>query len=82
MIELVTTSFQRLCEELESTELKKMWDCLFKEIGKIADGESSGGSLHLSRLLSILVSTIHKDYIQKISGWLHKFDSHVVVSLF
>ncbi|KAE9453174.1 hypothetical protein C3L33_14914, partial [Rhododendron williamsianum] len=69
VIEVVTTSFQRLCEELESTELKKMWDCLFKEIGKIADGESSGGSLHLSRLLSILVSTIHKDYIQKISDY-------------
>lgn len=67
MIEVVTTAFQRLCEELEPPALKLMWGCFFDEI---KDAVSSGRSLHLSRLLSLLISTVHKDYIQKLCGWL------------
>lgn len=67
VLEVVTIAFQRLCEELEPTELKLLFRCLFEEI---KDAVSIGGSLHLCRLLSLLISTAHKDYIQKLCGWL------------
>ncbi|XP_058180952.1 uncharacterized protein LOC131299427 isoform X1 [Rhododendron vialii] len=66
VLEVVTIAFQRLCEELEPTELKLLWRCLFEEI---KDAVSSGGSLHLCRLLSLLISTAHKDYIQKLCDY-------------
>ncbi|KAI8538103.1 hypothetical protein RHMOL_Rhmol09G0076200 [Rhododendron molle] len=66
VLEVVTIAFQRLCEELEPTELKLLFRCLFEEI---KNAVSSGGSLHLCRLLSLLISTVHKDYIQKLCDY-------------
>ncbi|KAL7177187.1 hypothetical protein ACSBR2_030511 [Camellia fascicularis] len=66
VVEVVTAAFQRLCEELEPTELNLMWGCLYEEI---TDAVSNGCSLHLSRLLSLLISTVQIDYVRKISDY-------------
>ncbi|KAL6970992.1 hypothetical protein U1Q18_030674 [Sarracenia purpurea var. burkii] len=63
LVEVVTAAFQRLCEVLEPMELNLMWDCLYKEITDVA---SNGCSLHLSHLLSVLISTVQIDYIRKV----------------
>jgi len=65
VVEVVTAVFQRLCEELDPKELTLMWDCLYEEI---TDTMSNGCPLHISRLLSLLMSTVQIDYVQKISG--------------
>lgn len=44
-----------------------MWKCL---CNKVADCVANGNSLHLSRLLSLLISTMQNDHAQKISGRL------------
>ncbi|THG05804.1 hypothetical protein TEA_026415 [Camellia sinensis var. sinensis] len=66
VVEVVTAAFQRLCEELEPTELNLMWGCLYEEI---TDAVSNGCLLHLSRLLSLLISTVQIDYVRKISDY-------------
>lgn len=66
VVEVVTGAFQRLCEELEPTELNLMWGCLYEEI---TDAVSNGCSLHLSRLLSLLISTVQIDFVRKISDY-------------
>ncbi|PSS35668.1 Small subunit processome component like [Actinidia chinensis var. chinensis] len=63
VLEVVTIAFQRLCEELEPSDLDLMWNCLYEEI---IDAVSNGCSLHLSHLLSLLISTVQIGYIQKI----------------
>ena len=67
VLEVVTVAFQRLCEELEPSDLDLMGDCLYEEI---TDAVSNRCSLHLSHLLSLLISTVQIGYIQKIYGGL------------
>ncbi|CAN4120834.1 unnamed protein product [Withania somnifera] len=66
ILEVLVLALQRLCEELEATELELMWVCLFEEITECV---SLGHLLHLGRLLSLLVSTLQVSYIQKISDY-------------
>ncbi|KAI8539167.1 hypothetical protein RHMOL_Rhmol09G0160300 [Rhododendron molle] len=51
-----------ICEELEPTVLNLIRGCLYEEIRAAL---SSGLSLHLSHLLSLLISTVQIDYIRK-----------------
>ncbi|KAK3010833.1 hypothetical protein RJ639_012410 [Escallonia herrerae] len=66
VVQVGIATFQRLCEELEPTELALMWDCLYEEI---TDCVTNGFSLHLTRLLSLLISTLQIDYVRKLSGY-------------
>ncbi|KAK4356825.1 hypothetical protein RND71_022435 [Anisodus tanguticus] len=66
ILEVLVLALQRLCEELEATELELMWVCLYEEITECV---SQGHLLHLGRLLSLLVSTLQVSYIQKISDY-------------
>lgn len=66
ILEVLVLALQRLCEELEATELELMWVCLYEEITECV---SQGHLLHLGRLLSLLVSTLQASYIQKISDY-------------
>lgn len=65
VLEVVIGAFQRLCEELDAKQLDLMWDCLFNEI---TNSVANGHSMHLCRLLSLLISTVQKEYVEKISG--------------
>ncbi|CAK9136502.1 unnamed protein product [Ilex paraguariensis] len=65
-VEVVIAAFQRLCEALEPIELKLMWDCLYEEI---TDCVNNGYLLHVSRLLSLLISTVQIEYVRKISDY-------------
>ncbi|XP_060178660.1 uncharacterized protein LOC132608895 isoform X2 [Lycium barbarum] len=66
ILEVLVLALQRLCEELEATELELMWVCLYEEITECI---SQGHLLHLGRLLSLLVSTLQVSYMQKISDY-------------
>ncbi|MCD9558563.1 U3 snoRNP protein [Datura stramonium] len=66
ILEVLVLALQRLCEELEATELELLWVCLYEEITECV---SQGHLLHLGRLLSLLVSTLQVSYIQKISDY-------------
>ncbi|KAL3329329.1 hypothetical protein AABB24_036434 [Solanum stoloniferum] len=66
ILEVLVLALQRLCEELEATELELMWVCLYEEITECV---SQGHLLHVGRLLSLLVSTLQASYIQKISDY-------------
>lgn len=66
ILEVLVLALQRLCEELEATELELMWVCLYDEITECV---TQGHLLHLGRLLSLLVSTLQASYIQKISDY-------------
>ncbi|OMO88554.1 Down-regulated-in-metastasis protein [Corchorus olitorius] len=55
ILEVVIASFQKISEEVEPSELTLMWECLYQEIN---DSEASGSFLHLSRLLSLLISAV------------------------
>lgn len=65
VVEVLITVFQRLCEELQSSELKLLLQCEKEEIYKSI---SSGRSLHLTHLLSLFVSTMENDNVHKIIG--------------
>ncbi|KAL2508708.1 ARM repeat superfamily protein [Forsythia ovata] len=54
ILEVLILTFQRLYAELDPEGLNFMWKCL---CDKIADCVADGNSLHLSRLLSLLIST-------------------------
>ncbi|KAA3480361.1 small subunit processome component 20-like protein isoform X2 [Gossypium australe] len=55
ILEVVITSFQKLTKELEAKELNLMWECLYQEI---SDSLAHRSCLHLSRLLSLLISSL------------------------
>lgn len=61
------TSFQKLTEELEPKELNLMWECLYQEI---SDSLALGSCLHLSRLLSLLISSLQVNSGRGILGEL------------
>ncbi|KMT14841.1 hypothetical protein BVRB_3g065640 isoform B [Beta vulgaris subsp. vulgaris] len=63
--EVVIIALER-CMELNPNELVLMWDCLYEEIN---DCVSGGYSQHLSRLLSVLISTISVDRGRKVSDY-------------
>ncbi|RVW99796.1 hypothetical protein CK203_029213 [Vitis vinifera] len=64
--EVIITVFQRLCEELESKELNLLWDCFYEDITECV---TNGCSMHLTRLLFLLVSTLQIDNGLKISDY-------------
>ena len=72
------TAFQKLSEELEPKELTLMWECLYQEI---SDSQANESFLHLSRLLSLLISAVQANSGCGISGelimvliyWFHSF---------
>lgn len=67
ILEVLVLALQRLCAELEASELELMWACLYEEIIECV---SQGHLLHLGHLLSLLASTLQASYIRKISGRL------------
>ncbi|CAA2935324.1 small subunit processome component 20 homolog [Olea europaea subsp. europaea] len=66
ILEVLILTFQRLYAELDPEGLHSMWKCL---CDKITDCVANGNSLHLSRLLSLLISTMQNDHAQKISDY-------------
>ncbi|KAL5708838.1 hypothetical protein ACHQM5_019594 [Ranunculus cassubicifolius] len=66
IVEVVTATFQRLCEEFDSKELKLLWDCLFDEI---SNSIGSGNLLRLKHLMSLVISCIQFCNRGKISDY-------------
>nr|XP_018626916.1 small subunit processome component 20 homolog isoform X2 [Nicotiana tomentosiformis] len=66
ILEVLVLALQRLCAELEASELELMWACLYEEIIECV---SQGHLLHLGHLLSLLASTLQASYIRKISDY-------------
>ncbi|GLU08657.1 hypothetical protein SLE2022_255570 [Rubroshorea leprosula] len=63
IIEVVIHAFEKLCQGLETEQLTLMWECLYEEISdcvsqEMSDSVTSGSLVHLSRLLSLLISTV------------------------
>ncbi|PIA45006.1 hypothetical protein AQUCO_01700514v1 [Aquilegia coerulea] len=66
VVEVVTGTFQRVCEELHPKELILMWDCLFAEVSSsLGDGNLS----HLCHVLSLLISSIQFSNGGKVSDY-------------
>lgn len=65
IIEVISSAFERLCEELEPEELKLMRHCLYDEIDNSITGQSL---LHVSRLLTLVISTLQVNSVRKVSG--------------
>ncbi|CAN8326706.1 unnamed protein product [Cochlearia groenlandica] len=55
VVEVVSLTLQRLCEDLEAKELKVMWECLEQEIKESIVHKNS---IHLSRLLRVLTAVV------------------------
>ncbi|KAL0288362.1 UNVERIFIED_CONTAM: Small subunit processome component 20 [Sesamum calycinum] len=66
VLEVLILAFQRLYAELDPVELTFIWKCL---CNKITDCVPNGKSLHLSRLLTLLISVVQNDYLGKISDY-------------
>lgn len=62
VVEVMIIVFQRLCEELRPSELKLL---IQSERDEIYGSISNGNSLHLSRLLSLFISTMQIDNVHK-----------------
>ncbi|KAG8377667.1 hypothetical protein BUALT_Bualt08G0056700 [Buddleja alternifolia] len=72
ILEVLTLAFQRLYAALDPVELTFIWSCLCE---KITDCVTNGKSVHLSRLLTLLISVVQNDYPRKI------FDYRAMVEL-
>ncbi|KAK1375649.1 DRIM domain-containing protein [Heracleum sosnowskyi] len=84
-VEVVIATFNRLCEELEPAELEVVWDSMIVQMRatlesrlkvdwnsmnvEISAALESEYSSHLSCLLSVLVSTLQRNYIRKLSDY-------------
>ncbi|KAF2288992.1 hypothetical protein GH714_023309 [Hevea brasiliensis] len=66
VIEVLTATFKRLCEDLEPKELNLMWNCLYN---RIDDSVNDEDYRHLSCLLSLLISTVQINNGMKISDY-------------
>ncbi|XP_056865645.1 U3 small nucleolar RNA-associated protein 20-like [Raphanus sativus] len=55
VVEVVSSTFQRLCEDLEGDKLNVMWECLIQEINESIKIKNA---VHLSRLLSVLTAAV------------------------
>ncbi|XP_076896866.1 uncharacterized protein LOC143550000 [Bidens hawaiensis] len=71
VVEVVTTVFQRLCEELQSSELKLL---LQREQKEISEAVSNGHSHHLTYLLSLFISTLETDNMHRIIEFEQVFE--------
>ena len=65
LLEIVISTFQRLSNEAGPVELNLIWDCLY---GEIIESVTNGHSMHVSRLLSVLVLIVENGFMKKISG--------------
>ncbi|GER48680.1 small subunit processome component 20-like protein [Striga asiatica] len=65
-LEVLTLAFERLYEDLDGLQLAVIWKCLCE---KIADSVGSGNFVHLSRLLTLLISILQNDNRGKISDY-------------
>lgn len=68
VLEVLILAFERLYAELDPMELTFIWKCLLE---KITDSVTNGNSVHLSCLLTLLISMVQNDYLGKIAGGLH-----------
>ncbi|KAJ0262956.1 ARM repeat superfamily protein [Hirschfeldia incana] len=55
VVEVVSSTLERLCEDLEADKLNVMWECLTQEINESIKNKNS---VHLSRLLSVLTAAV------------------------
>jgi U3 small nucleolar RNA-associated protein 20 len=55
VVEVVSLVLQRICEDLEAEKLSAMWEYLYKKINKSISNKKS---VHLSRLLSVLMAVV------------------------
>ncbi|KAI3823108.1 hypothetical protein L1987_04536 [Smallanthus sonchifolius] len=62
VVEVVITVFQRLCKELQPSELKLL---LEREQKEVYESVSNGHSRHLTHLLSLFISTLQIDNVHK-----------------
>lgn len=65
VLEVLKSALESLCVDLDSKELNLMFNCLYREI---TDSVINGGVERLSRLLSLLVSTVQVKNGQRVSG--------------
>jgi hypothetical protein len=63
--EVLTTTVQRLCEELEPKELDFLWNSLYQKIDYYAINDHLP---YLSRFLSLLISSAQINDGHKVSG--------------
>lgn len=64
-MEVVSSTFQRLCEDLEGDKLNVMWECLIQEINESIKIKNA---VHLSRLLSVLTAAVRIQKGLKVHG--------------
>ncbi|KAF8097526.1 hypothetical protein N665_0286s0035 [Sinapis alba] len=55
VVEVVSSTLERLCEDLEADKLNVMWESLIQEINESIKNKNS---VHLSRLLSVLTAAV------------------------
>lgn len=65
VLQVLTLTFQRLCEEIEPEELTLFWKCICEEI---TDSIKNECAMHLSNLLALLISTIQINEGRNVSG--------------
>lgn len=53
--------------ELDPDEFSFIWECLLE---KITESMMQENSIHLTRLLALLISTLQNDNLGKMTGWL------------
>jgi len=61
----VSLVLQRICEDLEAEKLSAMWEYLYKKINKSISNKKS---VHLSRLLSVLMAVVKIKEGRKVHG--------------
>jgi len=64
-VEVVSLVLQRICEDLEAEKLSAMWEYLYKKINKSISNKKS---VHLSRLLSVLMAVVKIKEGRKVHG--------------
>lgn len=71
VLEVLESTFERLSNELGPKELSLMWNCLYDEI---IESKTNDHSVHLSRLLSLLVCIVRNGYMKKIPDYQPMFE--------
>ncbi|KAM1823011.1 hypothetical protein ACFX1X_025378 [Malus domestica] len=71
VLEVLKSALEILCVDLDSKELNLMFNCLYREI---TDCVINGGVERLSRLLSLLVSTVQVKNGQRVSDYQHMIE--------
>lgn len=66
VLEALILTFERLHAELHPVELSFIWKCLLEKIERL----TNENSIHLTRLLTLLISVVQNDYLEKITGRL------------